>query len=171
MTGVGLDDFPCPRAAAGGAIDPADPPVALADGITTADQRVLARRTFVGLPSQVAVARRWLAQLIDGFAAVDDVLLACSELAGNAVVHSDSGLPGGTFTVRLAIGQEFVRLEVLDQGGPWNCRRCGAGELSQPDQDTSQRGRGLDIVAAVTSAWGVAGDYDGRIVWCEIESE
>jgi anti-sigma regulatory factor (Ser/Thr protein kinase) len=159
MTGVRLDDSPYPPAVPAGEDDqPARP-------------AILARRTFAGLPNQVTAARRWLAQLIDGYAAADEILLACSELAANAVLHSDSGLPRGTFTVRLAINPEYVRVEVLDQGGPWNSWREGADELCERQPDTSQRGRGLDIVAAVTSAWGVTGDDEGRTAWCEFEAE
>lgn len=140
-------------------------PVVLADTVTTAEERILARRTFLGQPGQVSAARRWLAQMIDGFAAMDDVLLACSELATNAITHSDSGQPGGLFTVRLAIRQDIVRVEVLDQGG------TGAGRQGSLDDDSSQRGRGLTIVAAITDAWGIFGDNEGRTTWCEIRSE
>ncbi len=139
--------------------------------ITTAEQRILARRTFAGEPGQVAVARKWLGLMIDGFASVDEVVLACSELVANAIMHSDSGLPGGRFTIRLAISKEFVRVEVLDQGGPWNGRRDSAGGTADPYGDVGQRGRGLAIVAAITSAWGIVGDQEGRTAWCEIRSE
>lgn len=144
-------------------------PMALADTITAAEERILARRTFPGQPGQVSVARRWLAQMIDGFAAIDEVLLACSELTTNAITHSDSGQPGGQFTVRLAIRQDIVRVEVIDQGG------IGPGRSEDPGaeqaEDSSQYGRGLTIVAAITDAWGMAGDHEGRITWCEIRSE
>lgn len=146
-------------------------PIALADTITTAEERILARRTFPGLPGQVSVARRWLAQMIDGFAAVDDVLLACSELATNAIMHSHSGQPGGMFTVRLAIRQDIVRVEVLDQGGAWPGRQEAPGYGDELTEDASQCGRGLTIVAAITDAWGIVGDHEGRTTWCEIRSE
>jgi serine/threonine-protein kinase RsbW len=146
-------------------------PIALADTIATAQERILARRTFPGLPDQVSVARRWLAQMIDGFAAVDDVLLACSELATNAITHSDSGRAGGTFTVRLAIRQDIVRVEVLDQGGGWADRPETPGYEREHGEDASQCGRGLTIVAAITDAWGISGDREGRTTWCEIRSE
>jgi len=134
------------------------------------EQRLLARRTFPGQPGQVRVARHWLARLIDGFNAADDVLLACSELAANAIVHSDSGLPCGSFTVRLAIEPDFVRLEVLDQGGPWPSHRRSENTATHPEDET-QCGRGLTIVASITSAWGIAGDHQGRTAWCEIKSQ
>jgi anti-sigma regulatory factor (Ser/Thr protein kinase) len=146
-------------------------PIALADTIATAQERILARRTFPGLPDQVSVARRWLAQMIDGFAAVDDVLLACSELATNAITHSGSGNPGGTFTVRLAIRQDIVRVEVLDQGGMRLGRQGAPGYERAHADDASQCGRGLTIVAAITDTWGITGDQEGRTTWCEIRSE
>ena len=146
-------------------------PVALADTITSAEERILARRTFPGQPGQVSAARRWLAQMIDGFAAMDEVLLACSELATNAIMHSDSGQPGGQFTVRLAIRQDIVRVEVLDQGGAGPGRHQVPGGEGGHFEDSSQCGRGLTIVAAITDAWGMAGDHGGRTTWCEIRSE
>lgn len=146
-------------------------PTALADTIASAEERILARRTFPGQPGQVSVARRWLAQMIDGFAASDDVLLACSELATNAIMHSASGQPGGQFTVRLAIRQDIVRIEVLDQGGGWAGRKETLGYEDDQAENSGQCGRGLTIVAAITDAWGIAGDREGRTTWCEIRSE
>lgn len=146
-------------------------PITLASMIATAQERILARRTFPGVPEQVRVARRWLAQIVDGFAAVDDVLLACSELAANAILHSESGLAGGYFTVRLAIRADIVRVEVLDEGGPWSGGQGRSGYPYDEAEDASQRGRGLAIVAAITDAWGITGDQDGRTAWCEIRSE
>ena len=150
------------------------PPAPFPPALETSDsagQRILARRTFAGLPSQVAVARRWLAQMVEGFAAIDEVLLATSELASNAVLHSDSGLSGGVFTIRLAISSDHVRIEVLDQGGQWSGQGGRADGTRDAQEDDGQCGRGLAVVAAITSAWGIAGDEEGRIAWCEIESE
>ncbi len=131
---------------------------------------LLARRTFPGQLWQVSAVRQWLSMLLDGFGALDEVLLACSELAANAVVHSDSGRPGGLFTVRLAIEPDFVRIEVLDQGGPWTSGRQPRNIACHPE-DATQCGRGLTIIAAITSAWGIAGDHQGRTAWCEIEPQ
>ena len=139
--------------------------------ITSAQERILTRRTFAGRPDQVAVARRWLAQMVDGFAAVDELLLACSELTSNAIMHSKSGWPGGLFTVRLAIRQDIVRLEVLDQGGPWSGGRRALAHGDEQTEDASQCGRGLTIVASITDAWGITGDHEGRTAWCDIRSE
>lgn len=135
-------------------------------------QRRLARRTFLGQPGQVSEARRWLRLLVSGFEAVDEAVLACSELAANAIVHSDSGLPGGMFTVRVAIEPESVRIEVLDQGGSWTGRRDTdhLERTALAPEDETQCGRGLTIIAAIASAWGIGGDKEGHTAWCEIKS-
>lgn len=137
------------------------------------DQRRLARRTFPGEPGQVGEARRWLSLLIGGFEAADEAVLACSELAANAIVHTDSGLPGGMFTVRVAIEPDSVRIEVLDQGGSWTDRRDDTDRIQRtalPPEDETQCGRGLTIIAAIASAWGISGDQQARTAWCEVKS-
>ena len=47
-------------------------------------------------------------------------MLCVSELATNAVLHSASRNPGGTFTVRAAVFDGCVRIEVEDNGGAWD---------------------------------------------------
>jgi serine/threonine-protein kinase RsbW len=136
----------------------------------TAERPLLARQTFPGEPGQVRAARWWLGACIAGFSAADDATLACSELVANAIIHSDSGLPDGIFTVRIAVNHDFIRIEVLDQGGRWTGARTALEEAGQHADDASQCGRGLQIVAAIASAWGVTGDQEGRTVWCEIKS-
>jgi hypothetical protein len=55
--------------------------------------------------------------------AADDVILCVSELAANAVLHSNSRRPGGTFTVRIeSCPGAYIRIEVEDDGGPWIAR-------------------------------------------------
>ena len=132
---------------------------------------ILVRRTFPGQPGQVRLVRWWLTAQLGGPAACDDVVLACSELAANAIIHSDSGLPGGVFTVRLAIEHGFVRIEVIDQGGQWPGGRRACHDPAADLEDVSQCGRGLRIVAALASAWGIGGDQEGRTAWCEIKTE
>jgi len=143
------------------AADDPDPGASDLPGPQQSDWLVLARRTFPGDGRQLREARLWLAQIIAGYRAADaagDVVLAMSEFAANAVSHSDSRLPDGTFTVRLAIGSNLVRVEVIDQGGVWH----------GPNGHASNRGRGLMIVAALAAAWGIRGDQAGRTAWCEL---
>lgn len=76
------------------------------------EQKFEARR------DQVREARRFLAGILDGCPAADDVLLAASELATNAVLHSASSQPGGTFTITAEVSDgEHVRIAIRDQGG------------------------------------------------------
>jgi serine/threonine-protein kinase RsbW len=132
------------------------------------EPRFLVRRTFAGRPDQVRAARSWLAVLVESFPGASDVVLACSELAANAIIHSRSGLPGGAFTVRACIDQDVIRIEVIDEGGQWP----GLHKLKDDEaEDAGQSGRGLTIVAAIAHSWGIAGDQQGRIAWCEIEAE
>ncbi len=77
-------------------------------------------RTFPAVPAQVREARRFLAGLLDGGPAAGDALICLSELVSNAVVHSRSSQPGGTFTVRVRLAGQRLRVEVSDQGGPWH---------------------------------------------------
>lgn len=65
----------------------------------TATPLITWSRTFPALPEQVREARRFLAAVLASRDA-PDALLCLSELVTNAVVHSHSTQPGGTFTVR-----------------------------------------------------------------------
>jgi serine/threonine-protein kinase RsbW len=117
------------------------------------------QKSFPGIASQVGEARRFLAGNLDGCAVADDALVCLSELATNAVIHSDSRLPGGSFEVRGSMSPVGrLRVEVTDQGGPWN-----------PVGDPSgQHGRGLLIVASLAADWGIYGGPDSRTAWLEL---
>jgi serine/threonine-protein kinase RsbW len=92
----------------------------------------------------------------------DDVELIVSELATNAIVHSRSRQPGGTFTVRAQLDRDRLRVEVCDQGGAWHTpARANADD---------QNGRGLLIVSQLASRWGCEGhSQTGWSVWFEID--
>jgi len=117
-------------------------------------------RQFPARPEQVGEARRSLASALDGCPAADETILCLSELAANAVLHSDSGAPGGTFTVRAEIAPgDHIHLEVQDQGGRW----C------EPQHDDG-RPHGLAIVRGLASDSGTDGDeMTGWIVWARID--
>jgi anti-sigma regulatory factor (Ser/Thr protein kinase) len=89
------------------------------------------------------------------------VTLVASELTTNAWEHTHTGKPGGTFTVEARQRPDnTIRLEIHDNGGP-----SAFGETSTHKEG----GRGLGIVTALTSAWGVLGDATGRTVWAEFK--
>jgi serine/threonine-protein kinase RsbW len=119
-------------------------------------------RTFPAIPEQVREARRFLAAVLAG-RDTTDALLCLSELVTNAVVHSHSSQPGGTFTVRAQLDGQRLRVEVGDQGGPWHPPgRAGADE---------QNGRGLLIVSQLASRWGCEGhSQHGWTVWFELDA-
>ena len=142
---------------------PADqkpPPTALL--ATPQDARTSApaqwSRTFPATADQVSKARHFLTSILDG-AAADDAALCLSELATNAIQHSNSARPGGTFIVRITLTPGRARVEVHDQGGPW---RPGHGSCGQS-------GRGLLVVVQLTAAWGISGSgASARVIWFEI---
>jgi anti-sigma regulatory factor (Ser/Thr protein kinase) len=114
-------------------------------------------RTYPGRPDQVGEARAFLAGVLDGCPVAGDAILLCSELCANAVTHSRSNKPGGTFTLSAEItGGSSVRVQVTDQGGRWQ----------PPDARTDGRGHGLDIVRTLADDWGRHGDAaTGWTVW------
>ena len=114
-------------------------------------------RTFPASPGEAREARRFLSSILDGSPAADDAVLCLSELVSNAIVHSHSRRPGGTFTVSAQVNASFLRVEVHDGGGPW----------TQPVRSRDgAHGRGLLIVARLATAWGRTGDSEtGWTVW------
>ena len=113
-------------------------------------------RTFPGRTEQVHEARAFLASLLADSPVVEDAVLCLSELAANAVQHSKSGGPGGTFTVTVALARSGALLVTVDdRGGPW---------LRRPDADLDG-GRGLLIVGELAAATGVLGSETGRTAW------
>jgi serine/threonine-protein kinase RsbW len=113
--------------------------------------------------SQVRAARAFLATILAGHPTAEDAVLCLSELATNAVVHGRSGRPGGSFTVRAHLHGERLRVEVSDQGGPWD----SATRASTDEQN----GRGLLIVGQLAARWGCEGHSRyGWTVWYEIDT-
>ncbi|RZU30549.1 serine phosphatase RsbU (regulator of sigma subunit) [Blastococcus saxobsidens] len=106
-----------------------------------------------------------LAEVADAGAAgggsefVDDVVLLASELSENAVIHA-----GTTFDLAVAAGADEVTVSVTDQGP-------GALELhlAEPRQRygrAATHGRGLALVARLSTTWGTRHTADGRhTVW------
>ena len=118
--------------------------------------------TFDGRAECVADVRRFTAKALGDNPGVDMVELVASELAGNAVQHSDSGQPGGRFTVQLAAFVDRWKVRIDDAGGMKEPR------VRDADCDWDEAGRGLALVAVLASDWGVIGDHYTRAVWAEI---
>src|SRR5215468_7418191 len=115
--------------------------------------------TYPGSPEHVRQVRADAQGLLAGCPAADEVILCLSELAANAVLHSDSRRPGGTFTIRIeSCPGAYIRIEVEDDGGPWLAPAPDSGS-----------GRGLDIIRALAAEWGVATSPARRAVWARFD--
>jgi Histidine kinase-like ATPase domain len=87
--------------------------------------------------------------------AVAPTLLVVTELLSNAVEH---GRGPGWLSLELADGS--VRVEVRDDAPE-------PPSLRPPDP-LRVRGRGLQLVEAVSSRWGFIDDPPGKVVWAEV---
>jgi serine/threonine-protein kinase RsbW len=120
-------------------------------------------RIFDGSPREVRSVRDFVGLLVDGCPVADAVVLLSSELATNAVLHTDSGADG-TFCVSVLVESRRVRVEVHDLGSvtaPTVRRSCQPGES----------GAGLGLVDSIADRWGTDGDPSGRVVWFEMDWE
>jgi len=116
-------------------------------------------RRFPGRPEHIGAARRFVAAALVGWpAAQEAALLLVSEVVTNAILHSASGDAGGSLEVRYALDDHEVYVEVLDAGG-------GARPSRHAGQLEGVGGRGLALVEALASSWGVHDHQAGRMVW------
>ncbi|MFI8346199.1 ATP-binding protein [Streptomyces sp. NPDC085596] len=89
----------------------------------------------------------------------DDLVLIVSELVTNAVRHGKTA-PGRQVEVTIDHSAGRVRVEVRDTGDGMPRRR--------PRVPLAVSGRGLEIVASLTEAWGVTEQVVGKTVWAEL---
>ena len=115
--------------------------------------------TLPATVGEVAEARRFVESFVDDPTLADDAALCVSELAANAVIHSNSRFAGGRFTVAAErYSDGHFRIKVLDQGGRWI-------ERAQEGHEHL----GLMIVSRLASASGIHGDgLYTRTVWFEL---
>ncbi|GAB3958890.1 hypothetical protein GCM10029978_004820 [Actinoallomurus acanthiterrae] len=112
-------------------------------------------------PSSVRLARRLAGEQLEHWRLGDhrDIAeLLVSELVTNAVRHAEGRID---LTVRMRDGA--VRFEVHDEdavSAP-RIRRVGKGE---------EGGRGLHLVALLSSGWGTARTEHGKVVWFELRT-
>ena len=112
----------------------------------------------------VTDARRVLHELLRlrGGPIADDVLLAANELVTNVVRHTEQGGelrvwdPGPDAPIRVEVEDADPTIPVVP---------------TQPDsrQPMSSGGRGLAIVQAVDTGWGVDPLPAGKVVWAEFD--
>ncbi|MEU4403336.1 ATP-binding protein [Streptosporangium sp. NPDC023963] len=123
------------------------------------------RRTFPGRPGQVPEARRFVRFLLADSPLGQDAEQVVAELAANAVRHTASGRPYGTFVVEVVRKPETTRVTVYDSGqGP-------VPTLPHPAL-LGESGRGLLLVTALASQVGCQGTQShGHAVWAQFTSE
>ena len=118
------------------------------------------RRAFPGTHDQVARARAFVRDIIEGCPLADEAALLTSELCTNALQHTKSG-NGGTFEVAVNYRPGSLRIEVRDAGS--------AGMPAPQSVDgSSENGRGLEIVSHLAHRWGHHADAHGRSVYFEL---
>ena len=124
-------------------------------GRTPADVRVLdAPRDVVAGARARALVRDALRDW--GLVAIfDDAALVVTELVTNAITHG-----GSAFRLQLSRTSGAFRIEVVDDGE-------GTPE-PQPQDTEAEGGRGIMLVDAMSSSWGVENVPQGKLVWAEI---
>ncbi|NKZ01670.1 ATP-binding protein [Nocardiopsis alborubida] len=124
------------------------------------------RYDFAGTPAVMPLVRAFL----DTCAAERDTdyrylfTLLGSELANNAIRHSLSGRPGGSYTLLVHRHRTGLRLACRDRGG----LREQDSRLTPKENGLNldaESGRGLAMVDAFATEWGDNGNAHYRTVW------
>ncbi len=86
---------------------------------------------------------------------LDLAVLLTNELVTNALVHGD-----GDISLSLERSPDHVRIEVSDL--------TPDPPVQLPPDRSRENGRGIVIVDALASSWGVRRDREGKSVWFEL---
>jgi anti-sigma regulatory factor (Ser/Thr protein kinase) len=129
------------------------PPSAVAE----AAAEIVQTRIFPAEVRSAGLARSFVEQELAGYDShlVDDVVMTTSELAANAVVHG-----GSEFVVTIAHSPAGLRLSVADSG---------PGQPTLRSDRIGPAGRGLYLVDALATRWGVERKTEGKVVWAQFE--
>lgn len=124
--------------------------------------RARAELSMLPDPTAPAHARQWLRDMLGGFGPprelLDDTLIVVDELVSNSVVHAATPI-----VVTLEYSAGVCRCAVTD--------RCASGPLPRLLERADGSGRGLRIVNAIASAWGVERSDAGTTVWVEVGAD
>lgn len=103
-------------------------------------------------------ARDWLAAELQGVPSkvTESAALLISEVVTNAVLHARTEI-----WILLDVGPNLIRVEVADRNPVFLF-------ISGQQAPHAETGRGLTVVAAVSSNWGVRKTPKGKVVWFEL---
>ncbi len=122
---------------------------------------ILGSVTVAGEPEQVSLVRQFIARTLTvaGLPGIDSdaATLLTSELVTNALLHTDSGRPGGSVTVVIRGLPDGLLVEVVDDGA--------AGTPVVKDDALAGEGQGLFLVQQMAAQWGYLRDNAGTTVW------
>jgi anti-sigma regulatory factor (Ser/Thr protein kinase) len=119
-----------------------------------------ARTRLSSHPTSAVAARRFVRQVLDGweFGEAEAAIVCTDELVTNAIVHVCSDID-----VVVRRRGDSIRVEVHDASGRPPLRRVHPLD--------AERGRGLEVVEALSSSWGVSPTTTGKLVWFELTPE
>ena len=124
--------------------------------LTSPEPAPAAELSVPSVPRSVAEVRRFArAACAPDSASADAVELLVSEVATNALVHG-----AGDVRVRVLPRDGVVRVEVDDDSPVLPVARSAG--------PTAEGGRGLALVTALSSSWGVVPRDEGKTVWFEV---
>ncbi len=117
-------------------------------------------RAFHGTAQQTTAARRFVLGLLEGSPFRDDAVLVLSELFTNAIMHSNSGKPGGLVIVQISRWQLGVRIAVTDQGS----HNQPVIRDPRARSDLAESGNGLYLAAQLAGSLDWHDDSSGRTI-------
>jgi anti-sigma regulatory factor (Ser/Thr protein kinase) len=123
---------------------------------------------FTADPEELAGIRRLMRLRLNIWglrAVVDDAQLCLSELVTNVVTHVGRGTP---VTLAVTAAGAHLRIEVHDHDTRSLPRLVQAMEESASGASMSESGRGMTLIDALATRWGVSLCLDRKITWCEL---
>ena len=127
--------------------------------IGPAGEPMLSSKVFVPADEAIGAARYFVARVLRGWGQaaplIDDAVLLTSEMATNALVHAQS-----PFRISVARSGNAITFAIQDT--------TSRTPQTRTVDARSASGRGMGIVAALSSSWGCDVGLRGKIVWAEL---
>jgi anti-sigma regulatory factor (Ser/Thr protein kinase) len=125
------------------------------------DRSPVATLTLPASTESVPAARRFVTEALTDLGAAgacDDAVALVCELATNAVIHART-----SYTIAVSRDGDAVRVGVHDLSAVMPRRRSYGLDATT--------GRGLRLVASMSSDWGIEAESAGKVVWFEMPCE